>query len=158
MKPPPSAWLLASLCLILTACNYDVPLTDKPTRKIEPRLLGEWVAVNKEDANEELMHVRKLDEATYVVGIDKDIYRVCHTDFAGVALISAQDLNSDERKYAYYRWALSANGDNLSLWSINSKVVPEETKGRAAIQKLIKANLANPQLYGEELLFTRKRR
>lgn len=158
MKAKSRLLLLLVTGLALAACNYDLPLTAQATRKIEPRLLGDWVAVNKEDPNEEQMHVRKLDDSTYVVGIDKDIYRVMHSDFAGVPLVSAQDLNSDERKYVYYRWSLSVDGDRLTLQSVNPKVVPEETKNRAAIQQLIKANLANPKLYSEELVFHRKKR
>lgn len=158
MKPKLSlAWLLAAGCLLLSGCNYDFPLTAQPTRKIDARLLGDWVAVNKEKSEEESMRVRKLDDSTYAVSVDGDIYRVYHSDFAGVALVSAQDLNSDERKYIYYRWSLSTDGNQLILQAVNTKVIPEETKPAAAIQQLIKQNLTNPKLFGDELLFTRKK-
>ena len=152
------ALLLAIGALLLTGCNYDVPLTEKPTRKVDARLLGEWVSFDKNEQKLEQMTVRKLDDSTYVVAMDKDIYRVFHSDFADTALVSVQDLNSEERKYTYYAWQLSADGKELSLKGVSTHVVPEGTKGREAIQKLIKENLANPKLYGDTLVFTPKKR
>jgi hypothetical protein len=152
------ALLLAVGALLLTGCNYDVPLTEKPTRQIDERLLGVWVADNKEDKKEEFMVVRKFDDSTYVVALDHDIYRVFHSDFADNPFLSAQDLNFGDGKYTYYVWQLSADGVKLSLKGVSTKVVPGETKGRAALQKLIKANLANPKLYGDTLVFTLKKR
>lgn len=155
---PPLAWLLIAGCLLFAGCNYDLPLTAQPTRKVDARLLGDWVGFDKDDQKEELMHVRQLDDSTYVVAMDSDIYRAFHSDFADTTFVTVQDLNSDERKYVYYVWQLSADGTQLSLKGVSNKVVPEETKGREALQKLIKANLANPKLYGDEIKFTRKKR
>jgi hypothetical protein len=152
------AWLIAVGCLLLGACNYDFPLTDQPTRKIDARLVGDWVAQNKEDNKEELLQVRRLDDSTYVIAMDHDLFRAFHSDFAGTALLSVQNLQpgTDDRKYVYFAWQLSADGDHLSLKGVSNKVVPEDTQTRAAAQRLIKANLANPNLYGDELQFTRK--
>lgn len=104
------------------------------------------------------MSVRKFDDATYAVALDNDIYRVFHSDFAGVAFVTAQDLNSDDRKYCYYRWSLSADGRTLTLQGVDTKLVPEKTRTAAAIQKLIKDNLSNPALFDKEVLtYTRKK-
>ena len=156
----PLAWLLIAGCLLFAGCNYDVPLTEKPTRKVDARLLGEWVSFDKNEQKLEQMTVRKLDDSTYVVAMDKDIYRVFHSDFADTAFVSAQDLQSGEGygKYAYYVWSLSADGKELTIKGVRTEVVPEDTKGREAFQKLIKDNLANPKLYGEPLVFTPKKR
>jgi hypothetical protein len=155
---PPFAGLLLAACLAFTACNYDDPLTAKPTRKIDERLLGSWVAVDKDDHKEMLMVVRRLDDSNYVVALDGDVYRAFHSDFAGTPFLSVQNLQpgSDNRKYVYFVWQLSADGAQLSLKGVSTRVVPEETKGRAALQKLIQANLANPKLYGDTLVFTLK--
>lgn len=44
-----------------------------------------------------------------------------------------------------------------TLRTVSTKLVSEETKVRAALQKLIKGNLANPKLYGDPLVFQRKK-
>lgn len=147
-------WLLGVIGLVLAGCNYEVALTAKPTRKIDERLLGVWLGG---DEGKDPMTVRRLDDSTYVIAMDDDIYRAFHTDFAGTAFLSVQDLNADNRLYLYLTAVLSPDGNQLTLRTVSPKVVPEETRGRAALQKLIKANLANPRLFGEPLVFTRKK-
>ncbi len=149
---------LVVACLLVSGCLYDFPLTAAPTRKIDPRLVGDWVAQDKDSQKEELLKVRRLDDSTYVVALDNDLYRVFHSDLAGTAFLSVQNLQPgpDDRKYVYFVWQLSADGDHLALKGVSNHVVPESTKTRADAQHLIQANLANPKLYGDELLFTRK--
>jgi len=153
------ACLLVVTSLLVTGCLYDFPLTTKPTRKVEPALLGDWVSFDKDDQKLERMSVRKLDDSTYVVALDNDIYRAFHSDYAGVTLLSVQNLQSggDEGKYVYYRYALAADHEHLSLWGVSNHIVPEETKTQADAQGLIRANLNNPKLYGDEIAFTRKK-
>jgi hypothetical protein len=152
-----TAGLIAAGWLHLGGCNYDIPLTAKPTRNVDARLLGDWVAMDKENPQDEFLHIRQLDDATYVVALDKDIYRVFHSDFADTAFVSVQDLNSANRKYVYYTWRLSADGAQLTLQGVSTKVVPEKTKNRTAIQQLIKDNLQNPALFDKPLTYTRKK-
>lgn len=145
--------LLVATALLLAGCNYDVPLTARPTRNVDARFLGVWLGG---DDGKDPMVVRSLDDSTYVVAMDDDLYRAWHSDFAGTAFFSVQELNHD-RLYLYLTATLSADGYQLTLRTVSTKVVPEGTKGRAALQKLIKANLANPQLLGEPLVFMRKK-
>src|SRR4051812_32119273 len=149
--------LVAALCLALTGCNYDSTLTAKPTQKINEKLLGEWVSVDKDTGKEERMLVRQLDDSNYIVGMDNDIYRVFHSDFAGIPFVSVQDLQvgREDHKYAYFTWQLSADGALLTLHGVSTQVVPEGTKGRTALQKLIKANLKNPALFTDAPVFHR---
>jgi hypothetical protein len=142
---------------MLGGCNYDFPLTPKPTQRVDARLLGEWVVVDKDSGKEEHLSVRQLDDTSYVVTFDGDIYRAFHSDYAGTAFMSVQDLNADNRKYVYFNWKLSPDNTQLTLVGVSNKVVPETVKDRGAMQKLIKANLANPALYGDPLTFTRKK-
>lgn len=139
--------------LLLAGCNYELPLTAKPTRNIDARLLGVWLGG---DEGKDTMVVRSLDDSTYVVAMDDDLYRAFHSDFAGTAFLSVQELNHD-RLYLYLIAMLSTDGNQLTLRTVSTKAVPEATKSRAALQKLIKANLANPQLLGEPLVFMRKK-
>jgi hypothetical protein len=145
-----------ALAFCLAGCNYDVALTAKPTRPTEARLLGDWLGG---DDGKDPMNVRHLDGSVYVVAFDGDIYRAFHSDFADRAFVSVENLQSgsDRGKFTYLSWTLSPDGSQLTLHTVSTKVVPETTKGRAALQKLIKANLDNPALFGEPLVFTRKK-
>lgn len=143
---------LLGVTLLIAGCNYDVALTEKPSHPIDARLLGVWLGGGD---GKEAMTIRKYDDSTYVVAMDQDIYRAFHSDFADTAFLSVQELNKD-RQYLYLTAEVSADGQQLTIRTVSTKVVPEETKGRAALQKLIKANLKNPKLFSEPLVFKRK--
>jgi hypothetical protein len=139
---------LVCLCF-LGACVYEVPVTLNPTRKVEERLLGNWTS---SDGNEH-MNVRRLDENSYVVYYDGDLFRAYHSDVGGTSFASVQDLNSNDRKYAYVVWKLSDDGNNLTLRNVNDKVVPKESKDSAAVAMLLEKNASNPDLLGDEIQF-----
>ena len=143
---------LVCLCF-LSACLYEVPITLNPTRKVEERLLGNWTSSD----GKEHMNVRRLDENSYVVYYDGDLFRAYHSDVGGTPFASVQDLNSNDRKYAYVVWKLSDDGKNLRLRSINDKVVPKETKDSATVVAILTKNASNPELFGEEMEFNKEK-
>jgi hypothetical protein len=66
--------------------------------------------------------------------------RAYHSDIAETPFASVQDLNSNDRKYAYVVWKLSDDGKNLSLRNVSNKVIPKETKDSAAVIALLNKN------------------
>jgi len=142
------------LCILtLGACKYGVPITSSPTRKVQEQLLGNWVSLD----GKENMRVRRWDDSTYVVYYDGDLFRAYHSDVAEMPFASVQDLNSNDRKYAYVVWKLADDGNRLSLRSVNDKVVPKETKDSAAVAALLTKNAGNPDLFGEEIIFRKEK-
>jgi predicted ribosome-associated RNA-binding protein Tma20 len=95
------------LCILaFSACEYEVPITSNPTRKVEERLLGDWSSLD----GKEKMKVRRLDDSIYIVYYDGDLFRAYHSDVAETPFVSVQDINSRDRKYAYVVWKLSDDG------------------------------------------------
>lgn len=150
---------LAAGLLGLTACNYDFPLTAQPTRKIDPRLIGDWVARDPDAGPAEPLSIRRLDDHTYVVATEGDIYRITHSDIPGASLVSVQDLQPgmSHGRFAYYDWSLEADGRQLTIRLVRTSVVPEDTPDAATAQKLIRDNLANPGLFGDPVVFYPRR-
>lgn len=147
----------AALCLVLTSamlaagCEYEIPLTTTATHNVDPRLLGDWVA----DGEDMTMKVRRLDEATYIVVCDGDLYRAIHSDVADTAFLSVQDLDSDARKYSYLAWKLSGDGSVLTLNVVNSEVVPATLRDASALQQAVKEHLRDPKLLAKDVVFRR---
>jgi hypothetical protein len=142
------------LCVLdLAACTYEAPITSGPTRKVQEQLLGNWIS----NDGKENMRVRRLDDSTYVVYYDGDLFRVHHSDLAETSFASVQDLNSNDRKYAYVVWKLSDDGKRLTLESINNKIIPKETTDSAAVAALLTKNARNPELFGEEIEFRKEK-
>lgn len=159
MSSSSSTWLCrlgVAICLgtlILTGCQYEVPITQSPTRKVQEQLLGNWVSLDgKED-----MRVRRLDDSTYIVYYDGDLFRAYHSDVAGTPFVSVQDLNSNDRKYAYMVWKLSEDGKTLKLRSVTDKVISKETKDSSKMAALLTKNADNPELFGEEIEFRKEK-
>ena len=146
--------VLIGLCsLALTACQYEIPITSAPTRKVQERLLGDWTSAD----GKEKLKLRSLDDSIYIVYYDGDLFRVYHSDIAETPFVSVQDLNSSDRRYAYVIWKLSDNGKNLRLRSVNDKVIPKETKDSATVVALLTKNARNPELFGEEIEFRKEK-
>jgi hypothetical protein len=78
------------------------------------------------------------------------------TPMSRMPLVTVQDLNSNDRKYAYVVWKLSSDGKGLTLRSVN-KLIPKETKDSAAVAALLTKNARNPELFGEEIEFRKEK-
>jgi hypothetical protein len=130
-----------------------VPITSSPIRNVEQQLLGNWISLD----GKEKMKVRPLDDNTYVVYYDGDLFRAYHSDVAETTFTTVQDLNSSDRKYAYIVWKLSDDGKNLRLRSVNDKIVPKETRDSATVVALLTKNARNPELFGEEIEFKKEK-
>jgi hypothetical protein len=142
------------LCILaFTACEYEVPITPSPTRKVQEQLLGDWTSAD----GKEKMKVRRLDDSVYIVYYDGDLFRAYHSDVVETPFVSVQDLNSNDRKYAYAAWKLSDDGKRLSLRNVNRKVVPKETKDSATVVALLTKNVRNHELFGEEIEFRKEK-
>ena len=141
-------WVLAS-----NACQFEAPITSTPTRKVQEQLLGNWISLD----GKENMRVRRLDDSTYVVYYDGDLFRVYHSDISEIPLASVQDLNSNDRKYVYVDWKLSSDATHLILRSVSDKVIPKDTKDAAAVAALLTKNKRNPELFGEKIEFRKEK-
>jgi len=146
--------VVVCLCMLaFSACEYEVPITPSPTRKVREQLLGNWVSLD----GKENMRVRRWDESTYVVYYDGDLFRAYHSDVADTPFASVQDLNSNDRKYAYVIWKLSDDGRRLTLRNVNNKVIPRETRDSATVAALLTKNAHNAGLFGEEIEFRKEK-
>ncbi len=143
----------AVCCFAFSGCDYEVPITASPTRKVDERLLGDWTSKD----GKEKIKVRRLDDSIYIVSYNGDLMRAYHSDVAKTSFVSVQDIDSADRKYAYLSWKLSEDGKRLSCRAVRNKVIPKEIKDSASVQKLLEKNLQNPELLGEEEQYTKEK-
>ncbi len=149
-----AAGVIAALCLVaFSGCDYEEPITSSPTRKIDDRLLGDWVSKDWKDR----MKVRKLDDFIYVCSFNGDLLQAYHSDVDQTPFISAQDIESADRKYLYLTYTISADGERLVIRIVSTKIIPVETKDSATVQRLLKDNLQKPALFEEEDEYTKKK-
>ena len=53
-------------------------------------------------------------------------------------------------------WKLSPTGDRVTLWTVNTEIIPDDTGDSARIQQLLRANRDNPRLFDGEEDFVRE--
>lgn len=148
--------MVAVACsLTFSGCegDYAVAITSGPTRKIDQRLLGNWVSRDGTDK----MKVRRLDDSIAIVSYNGDLLRAFHSDVGKTSFVSVQDIDSADRKYVYMTYKLSDDGKRLDLRVVNTKVIPKETKDSVSVQKLLKKNLQNAELFGDEGQFAKEK-
>lgn len=149
-RKPALAFLALILCLVISGCEYDVPATKEPTRSVDDRLLGDWIAMGG------WMKVRRLDASGYVIFHDGKLYRACHSGVAGLPLVSVQDIDSDQRKFSYLGYALSDDGRRLTLRVVNDNLIPDDTKDFARLKRLFEEHARDPALFGEGFVYVRQ--
>ena len=130
-------------CVGLSGCDYDVPITPEPTRQVDPRLMGNWVSA----AGKDKMRVRRLDNAHYIVTFNGDLFYVHHSDVAGTAFFSAQELDSADRRYLFLAYTLSDDGAQLTVRHVNAAAISKQAKTSADVRLLLEQNLKNPALF-----------
>jgi len=82
--------------------------------------------------------------------------RAYNSNISETPFVSVQDLNSNDRKYAYVVWKLSDDGKHLTLRGVNRNVVPQEKRDSTAIAKFLEEDAKNPDLFGEEIQFNKE--
>src|SRR6266571_7716154 len=72
-------------------------------------------------------------------------------------LSACRSLIRPKPSYAYSAWKLSGDG-RLVGRGVSDKVIPDETKDSASVQKLLEKNLQNPALFEDEAQFTKDKK
>jgi hypothetical protein len=143
------ACLAAVTCLFLTGCDYEVPLSAKPTRPTEEALIGNWLSPDA------WMMVRRFNADHYVVFHNGTMYRAWHSDVGGRSFVSVQSLDADSPKYAYMAYDLGSDGKRLDLRFVTEKAVPKSIQDSNTMQEIIKREIANPELLSDAVPYTR---
>jgi len=142
----------------LTGCEFDVPITVQPTRKVESYLLGEWSSTAWTNADcKDRMRVRKYDDSSYVFSYNDSMYRAWHSDVADTPFMTVQDLDSPERKYLYLAWSLTGDGKSLTLKPVKNDLFPKGMGNPADVVKILRANVGSTDLFEDAAIFIRKR-
>lgn len=151
--------LVVSIALLaLVACEFDVPITAEPTRKVEATLLGDWTGNewNDKDCKDQLK-IRRYDDSSYIVSLNGELHRAWHSDVGEMPFVTVQNLDSPERKYSYYTWSLSDGGKQLTLRFVTEALIPKEAKDSVTVAKLLREHREDGRLLSKPVVFTRKK-
>ncbi|MEA3188245.1 MAG: hypothetical protein QOD99_2075 [Chthoniobacter sp.] len=141
--------ILAALgALILAGCDYDAPITEKPSAKIDERLLGTWLQKGEKP---QLLRIRKYSDMEYVLDYD-GLFRAFFSEIGGKRFVNVQTLEpakSSERKYAFVTYELK-DEHTLVVHTVNKNVLPDSLHTSGEIAAALERELKNPRLLDEE--------
>lgn len=163
-KSPPAMVGLFLGLLLLTACDFTVPLSPSPRMMVDKPALGLWQRTTSRGNTERLL-VLQLGEREYLIvwpkGANTELYARAHLfEYAGSTLVQLQwfgnsngDVPDDDRNYQIASYGISA--DRLSVRLLNTDVIGKEFSTADDLAAAIDSNSNDPELFGEEMLFHR---
>jgi len=157
------------IVLILTACDYEVPLVGEASLPIDQALLGTWEAIpGDRDGQESLEHIviRQENANLYVIEhVDGEsiIYfkgwlaELEGSHFMQVEVTGGNDKGpvgtEDDDLFSVVSYAL--DNDKLVVRSLNTDLVNADLADTTALQVAFAANRDNPLLFHEPGQFRR---
>ena len=148
--------LLSAMLLLLTGCDYEVPLSQTAASEADPALAGTWTG-RSSDRKPAAMEIKTSGTgytATYTEDGNSIILKGFGVSAAGLHLIQLELQNADhQNKYLFVKYELTPEG--LAVHRLNPEVVSTKCKTTEELLGDIAVHRQNPLLFSEPLKFTR---
>jgi hypothetical protein len=126
--------LVLSLLLILAGCKFEAPLTEKPTRLVDPTLVGSWFSLS--DGNR--LEVYRLSGEEYLVTKGGKPYVCTHSDLSGIKFVSCRQLENSKEYYGKYAYsAYEIEKGELLIYQLNESIGIKEDQSVEKVRELI---------------------
>lgn len=159
MKTP---FAIALTCLLLTSCDYTVPLVTTPGTDADPALVGRWQRIKSGGDKEFLLVLPLADREQLVVypaGDDDAMYaRACLVRCADRAMIQLKWFGTEQAAVpddarVYQFAAYKVEGSNLVVRMLSTDAVDKDIASTDALIEAIKAVEDEEALFAEPLVF-----
>lgn len=147
--------------LMLTACNFKVPASDRASGPVDPALIGVWESQPDKDSQDAPVRavIYRWNDQEYFIHYgagakDGLYYRAWAVEPAGVRLLQLQCLGNsagqkvEERPYQLAK--ISLKDDTLEVRLINDGTVGKDHATSAALVKAIEEKKNDPKLFSDE--------
>lgn len=151
-------------CAMLVGCDYTVPLVKTPAMGIDNAVVGLWERTGKDGQTERLL-VLPLSKQEYLVsfpssGKDAMFARACLCSTADKTLVQLEWIGTAQGKLpegnrVFQFVTYSVTGDRVTVRLLNSEVVKKDVVSTGELAKAIAANIDNPNLFREDMVFTK---
>lgn len=155
-------WLLAIIGLLLSACDFTVPLSPKPLLPLDQRATGLWERELPEGKIERLL-VLPLNDKEYFIswpeGDKTELYAKAHLfDYSGKTLVQLEWFGNSEGTVPddddIYQVAKYTIKDNvLEIDMLNPRVVGYDHNTTADLAAALEKNRNNPELFHDKMIY-----
>lgn len=152
--------------LLLTACEYNAPLTEDHDIPIDQAVLGSWkiAAIENKDDDTEI-RVYKFSETEYAMHYLEDggnlYFRAYAINLGGVSAVQLELIGNGEEPVAgdeddrYHVVSYKIVDDLLHIATLNSNLVDDELPDSESLQKAFIEHKDNPELFNDPGVFRR---
>ena len=156
--------MLLMACGMLLGCDYTVPLVKTPTLNTDPALVGLWQRT-KPDGQAESLVVLPLGTREYLVSFpsgskDSMFARACLCRVAERTLVQLEWIGNGQGKTvedgrAFQFAAYTVTGEALTVRMLNTSVVSKDVKSSKELTAAIAANKDKPNLFNDEMVYSK---
>lgn len=158
------ALLTAAVCVVLTGCDYTVPLVDKPDMAMETQLIGLWEKSDGDNKAERLLILplsKQEHLVAYPYGGEGGLFaKACACRIAEKLFVQLEwfgtaegTLPDDGRVYQYATYQL--RDGELEIRLLNADVVSREISSPAELKKAIETQKDTKDYFREAMVFRR---
>jgi len=151
-------------CGVLVGCDYTVPLVKNPELGIDAGLVGLWQRA-KEDGQLEQLLVLPMGKQEYLVAFpagSKDamfaracLCRIADKTLAQLEWFGTAKGNQPESKRVFQFAAYTLVGDKVTIRLLNADLVKKDAQSSAELAKAIADNKDNPDIFRNEMVFSK---
>ena len=150
--------------LFVAACDYKIALVQKPSIKIDKKLIGVWERSNDQGKIEKLL-ILPLNEYEYLISFPAEsknsmFAKACFFKCSGKTLVqlcwlgtSKGVISNDGRDFQYAVYTIKNNQLRASL--LNTAVVNKNIASDSELVNAIKKNINDPKLFKKPMVFER---
>lgn len=158
------AALILFTTLLLSACDYTVPLVAKPERPIDVRAVGLWQQTGDKNVANRLV-LLPLNHREYLVAFPAQQKETLYAHATlwqegGMRLIQLNWIGTaqgttpqNSRTYQYARYRL--DGDRLTVILLNPETVSKEIDSAEKLAQTIRQHKNDPALFRKPMHFVR---
>jgi hypothetical protein len=162
--------VILAVGILSAGCDYMVPLVKTPSLAIDSGVVGLWQRPKDKGETERLL-VLPIGKQEYLVSYpseskDAMFARACLCRVAATTLVQLEwfgtarggipdDPDNPEDRRVYQFAAYSVTGATLTVRMLNTDVVKKAVDSTDKLAKAIAANLAKPDLFLDEMVFTK---
>ena len=152
--------------LLVTACEYNVPLTTDHNIPVDHAVLGYWKIIPAENEDDDTeVRIYQFSDTEYVVHYHEDTgdlyFRAYAINIGGVPAVQLELIGNDEKPVGSNEedryQVISYNMVNglLEIRTLNSELVDDELPDSESLRKAFIEQKNNPELFNDPGKFKR---
>ncbi|MFC2171795.1 hypothetical protein ACFLU6_04085 [Acidobacteriota bacterium] len=163
-RPYSLVWSLLIIALVFGGCPYEskIPLSTPDKARIDKKLLGEWECEDKWEGKDVFLLITKRGKHEYSMVFEggSDTYRISAftTVIDGQKFLNLWEIEPEQENPEYLFVRYTVKKKRLTLRIVEDELFEPDFESSADLYRFIRDHLDDESLYGEAMVFKRKKK